>query len=679
MTSTDAPTPAATPTRNQVLVAIPRLIGLLYAFGALAFSLGLLLQARRRGLGELALWLPPYACVFVLSLVRPRAGPLVAGLLAFVLGFARTYRHGQNLDLGLSLIALAIGVEMLGRLRRPGAPRTDLAGLALLGVSIWSVLSLGFVFLRVRGFAPAPGFAYHVYRFNAFGMPSEDVLVLALAGAAGAFLWFGLYEYARTFEVSRRLMAWGVFSALLVNSAVLLVQRHLAPEFLHPAGFPIVGRLNGATSFCYALGDATAALFLLLPVWGGTRGVAALRTVVGVLLLAHAAVASGSRTALAAMLAAALLWLLSRVTRLTAEGARAPAVLALAAALLVALASSAAYWMTPADQTTPIGRLKEGVEREGVIGHLVATRLGSYPLAFRVFRAYPLVGYGVGISPAEIEKQRALLGAEKASDPYLIASYLPNQFLDTGAALGVPVLLALAGVFLLAAIRAFSRAAPQRSRDLGVGVLVLAAVLQLGPTFYNSEALVLCWLILGLAAGGALSGERSGERAPAGLAPQVGTRASAGILAGALVLGLGGQLFSRPALAVDRQWQQLRWRLNIGMLPPQPDGQWTGSEATFSTDTAARALRLRWHAGDRAARSYSAQVAFYVDGVLAERTLAMPGRVRESVLPLPAAEGFKRISVEVSPPFVPAAALGGPDRRELGIFLHSVVPEASVD
>jgi len=62
------------------------------------------------------------------------------------------------------------------------------------------------------------------------------------------------------------------------------------------------------TSFCYALGDSTLAFWLLLPAWGAARGLAGARTAASLLLLAHAAVASGSRTALLGMFAAAVLW-----------------------------------------------------------------------------------------------------------------------------------------------------------------------------------------------------------------------------------------------------------------------------------------------------------------------------------------------------------------------------------
>ena len=54
-----------------------------------------------------------------------------------------------------------------------------------------------------------------------------------------------------------------------------------------------------------------------------------------------------------------------------------------------------AYWMTPADQATPLGRLKWEVEREGAPSRLFAGRLSSYPLIFRVIGEYPLSGVGV--------------------------------------------------------------------------------------------------------------------------------------------------------------------------------------------------------------------------------------------------------------------------------------------
>ena len=55
-------------------------------------------------------------------------------------------------------------------------------------------------------------------------------------------------------------------------------------------------------------------------------------------------------------------------------------------------------------------------------------------------------------------------------------------------------------------------------------------------------------------------------------------------------------------------------------------------------------VALRWHVGDPSVPGCAAEVSFYVDEVLKERSLARPGVIRESRLPLPSASGFKRIS-----------------------------------
>jgi hypothetical protein len=327
--------------------------------------------------------------------------------------------------------------------------------------------------------------------------------------------------------------------------------------------------------------------------------------------------------------------------------------------------AAAAYWITPAGHGTPLARLKEGIGRQGVVGHLLATRLSSYPLAFRVLREYPLAGVGAGLYPAEMDKQRALLAPDVViQDPYLLTSYAPNQFLNTGVELGLPAMAAVVLVFVYAGGAAWPRPDGGGSAWLTVSLLTLAGALQLGPSFLNSEAVVFLWLIVGFAVK---------ARPPAARLP-LGLRPTGAVLAGMLVLGLVGQLLAWPRLAVDNQWRQLRWRLNIGMQPPEPRGQWTSPEATFAVDTVAPRVKVRWHAGDEAARGYRAEVSFYVDGVLAEKSLASAGRIRESVLPLPAVPGFKRVSVRVFPPFVPAGAIGGGDRRELGIFIHSLGP-----
>jgi hypothetical protein len=645
----------------------PRGVVPAYAVGAIGFSALLLVLSLRRGPEEFACWLVAYAVAGALALARPHEGPLFAGFLAFLLGFARTHREGPNLDLGLALVALSVGLFLL-RGGRGRERRLDLAGLLLLSIAAWSVVSLGFSVARVRGFAPAPGFGYHVYRFNFFGLSSEEALVRAAIGAAATFTWFGLYEFARTAAIDARRLGVAVVLTLGLNSAALLVQRHLDPGFLHPAGLPLIDRLNGVTSFCYALGDATLGFFLLLPVWGALRGRRGALTAAGVVLMLHAVVASGSRTTLFAMLAAVLLWAGVWFRQLQHEGRRGGALVPLGLAAVVVLATAGAYWLSPADQATPLGRLKEGVERQGLWGHIVATRLGSYPLALRVLQHYPLSGVGAGLYQAEVDKQRALLTPDRPiPDSYLLNSYAPNQFLNTGVELGVPALLGLVAVFVAAGAAATPRAGGGGSSLLLVSLLALAGALQFGPSFYNSEALVFSWLIVGLAAASGAPGRTPAERV-------VGRTATVVALGALLALAVTGHLLSRPALAVERQWSELRWRLNIGMQPEQADGRWTAAAATFSIDTPAPVVALRWHVGDPSVPGYVAEVSFYVDGVLVERSLARPGVIRESRLPLPSASGFKRISVRVTPPFVPAHATGRSDDRRLGVFLHSVKP-----
>ncbi len=648
---------------SDLVFVLPRPFLFLYSAIALSFSTALVLLSLGRGFGELGGWLAACLGLGALALRRPRIAPLAAGFLAFLLGFVRTYRGGSNLDLGLALIALAVSVYVFSlATRTPSGVRLDLGGMSLFAIATWSVLSLVFAVARIRSFAPAPGFAYRTYSFNALGFPSDEAVLRAVLGAATAFVWFGLYEWARSERIDPKTLNVAVFMALLVDALALVVQRY-DPHFLLPAGLPAIGRLNGLTSFCYALGDVTLALFLLLPAWGFTRGVAGAFSAASLALLADAAIASGSRTALFTMLAAASLWALLRAARRYRARQR-PAAFAMVAAVVVLWGGAgAAYVMTESNFVTPLGRLKEGIGRQGVVGHLVATRLSSYPFSFRVIAEYPLSGVGAGLYPAEVSKQHALLRpGQEMTDPFLRASYAPNQFLNTGLELGLPALLALAVVFV-SAVAAALRSSDGDARDRAISVLALAGAFQLGPGLLNSEAVVFQWMVVGLAA----------RALPLPAAPAtVGRRASAALLAGAAALGLVGHLLSWPALAVDSQWQRLRWRLTMAMQPKQEDGQWSGPEATFVVDLETPAAVVRWHVGDRAVPDYHAEVSFFVDGRLVQRSLASSGQIRESVLPLPSVPGFKRISMRVFPPFVPATALGGADRRQLGVFVHSV-------
>jgi O-antigen ligase len=655
---------------------------LAYAGLSLASSAVLVLLSLRRGPGELGIWLAAWLLTGLVSMRAPDKAPLLAGFLAFALGFVRTWRHGPNLDLGLGLVTLAVGLWMLDRARRGRRPlTTDVGGLALLAISVFSLVSLVFAVARIRSFAPAPGFSYHVYRFNPLGLSSEEAVLRVILGAAGAFSWFGIHAWARAATPSRRGLAAAVLVALSIDGAALLVQRHVDPGFLLPVGMPPSDRLNGVTSWCYALGDVLLALFLLLPAWGSTaRVLPGALTLVSLALLGHAVVASGSRSALLTMAFSSLLWAGARLARIPMPRRRLA--LAAAVAALVVVAAGAAYRATVPDQATPLGRLKTGVEREGLLGHLYATRLSSYPLIYRVLEAHPLSGVGVGLYPAEVDRQRALLAPElDIEDLFLLTSNAPNQFLHAGVELGLPALAALLVAFLHGGWRAWRRWQGGGSGDELVALVALALALQFGPGLLNSEAMVFLWLVVARAAG-PVPGE-AGEAGEADEAdpdrpvpPRRGARATAGLVAAALALGVAGQWLARPALAVEAQWKRLRWRLNIGLQPPEPGGQWTGPEATFVVDAQAPALVVRWHTGDRAAPEYRPEVVFYVDGVARERSIALPGRIRESRLPLPPAAGFKRISVRVVPPFVPAERLGGSDRRPLGVFIHSLTPVA---
>lgn len=637
----------------------------LYALLALALSLVLLLQSRLRGPREFLFWLAAYAILALASFWRPRWAPLVAGAMAFMLGIVKTHRAGANLDLGLSLIALSVGVFILDRSRHGGNRRSvDPAGLALLLVAVWSLISLVFALARIHSFTPAPGFDYHVYPFNALRFTSDEAIIRATVGATAMFAWFGLYEYARSAEIPRPVLRGVVTGLLLLNGVALIVQQHVDPFFLLHAGRP-TGRFNGVTSYSYALGDVTLALFLLLPAWGSRRGRSGLVTVGSLALIAYAVQASGSRTALLTILLAVVLWASLRVLRLSRTTPRLAAGLALGGAAVVLALAAWAYRATPADTVSPVGRLKFGIERDGLLGHVFTTRLTSYRLIGRVLAEYPLSGIGAGLYLAEVSKQHALLAPDvEILDPFLLTSFAPNQFLNVGLELGLPALIGLVVVFAYAGARTVSGRKDGHHTDLALSLLALAVALQLAPSLYTSEALVFFWLIIGLTA---VRAPRAAARGPGGARPWV----AAVLIAGGALLGVGGQLMARPSLAVESQWSRLRWPMNLGLFRPEEGGRWTRPQATFMMDAPGQELRLRWHAGDLATPDYRTQVVFYVDGDLVERSLAGSGLVRESVWKLSEAIGPRRVSVRVEPPLLPSESPEGRDRRRLGIFLYA--------
>lgn len=208
-------------TRDLALLP-PRWVFLAYGLVAVALSAVLLAQSLQRDVEELVLWSIAYAGIALFSVRRPQDAPLVAGFASLLLGWVKTNERGVNLELGLSLIALATGIYLLDRVRRRVPSQLDLPGLALLSVALWSLVSLAFSIARIRAFRPAPGFEYHVYQFNPVGFSSEEAVVRTTIGATAMLVWFGLYEFARHEQIRRERLNVAVFSALLVNSAVLL-------------------------------------------------------------------------------------------------------------------------------------------------------------------------------------------------------------------------------------------------------------------------------------------------------------------------------------------------------------------------------------------------------------------------------------------------------------------------
>ena len=590
-------------TALDLALPVPRYATGLYSAVMLALSVALLLQSARRGTAEISLWLLAYIGIAALSLRRPPLAPLCAGAAAFLFGFAKTHHPGFNLDLGASLVALSVAGYLFHRVRRgTRVVSVDLAGLALLSIATWSLVSLAFAVGRILAFEPAPGFGYHVYRFNTLGILSDAAIARATIVATTTLSWFGLYEWARTDAPTPKALNRVVFVILLANSAAMVVQRYVDPGFLLPAGPVPPGRLNGVTSFCYALGSAVIALYLLLPAWGARRGVSGFLTAGSLVFLIHAMVASGSRTSLGVMLAAALAWGVLWAVRFNRERRRGLAALSVAALVVLLSAAAAAYMVVAPGEETSLGRLKFWVEKQGLFGHLVATRLTSYPLAFRVMLEYPLSGVGVGLYMAEASKQHELLTPDLRIDPFLLTSYAPNQFLNTGVELGIPALVALVAAFAAVAVSAGRRG--REASHLVVSVVVLAAALQLGPDLYNSEAVVFFCLILGLAARRSSTSAEAREPAPRA----VGTRAATAVLGAIAVVAIAGHLLSLPLLSVDSQWKRLRWRMTAGMHPPESSGgRWSAPAATFCVDATSPGVVIRWHAGDLAARAYRAQ------------------------------------------------------------------------
>jgi O-antigen ligase len=649
---------------------IRRAVILAYIGTSLALSIALFIFSAQRSSLHLVIWTAACLIMVAVTVFLPRQSILIAGAGAFLLGFARTVRGDAGMDLGVVLIAIAVAGHLWRSMRGKRSLDTDFAGLLLLALALVSLISLGFFIYKVLSFTPAPGFSYQSYAFNPQGLPAKTLFPRVVDCALIVFTWFGLYQYARSAPLNGRLAGNILAAVLVINVAVLGAQQFLDPHLLQPAGAAIDGRLNGLTSYCYALGAGLIGIILLFPLWRRTGRAGVIFNLLMAALIMVSVTASGSRNALLALLVASLGWMVVEGARAWRTDDRRRALVLAALLLIVLVAIGSLYALTPPGPASPIARLKLGIETDGLFGHIQRTRLFSYPLHFAVMGAYPLAGTGIGAYYAEVVKQYHLLTPDLAvTDAYLMGSYAPNMFLNIGVELGVPAMAALCLVFLLAGYASFRARARATAPMALVALLTLILAMQFGPELYNAEALVFFWLMIGFAARGGVT-----EAVAAGEAVPVRTRQArltAAILWGGAALAIFGHLLAAPALSVENQWQRLRWHLDVGFYPAEAGGRWSEPEAMFVTDSQASEITLQWHAGDPAAPEYETPVSFYVEGRLVETSLAAAGQQRISVLPLPTDPGFKRISVKVGHAFVPDAELHNGDRRELGIFLDN--------
>lgn len=642
----------------------------IYLYGGVCIFLAavLIFLTANRGLTELLFLGAGALATVAVAWLLPRHALLLAAGGAFLLGFVRTFRGESGMDAGVVFIAIALAIHLWRQVWGGKNPRLDLMGLLLFLLAGIAMVSLVFFVTKVVSFTTVPGFAYHPYAFNPRGMSSNSLFPRVFDCALIVFSWFGLYQYARTAVIEARTMRWVVTLILIVNGAVLLWQQHIDSSFLLPAGAAIDGRFSGLTSYCYALGAGLIGLILLFPAWKKTgKWALPVNIVLGVLLL-YSVSASGSRNALLALLVVAIGWSAIECVRSLFAGRRRRAALVFLSLVLMVFGIGMLYVVTPEGLDSPIARLKMGIEADGIVGHIVRTRLFSYPLHFAVIGAYPLAGTGVGAYYAEVIKQYRLLTPDLAvTDEYLLGSYAPNMFLNVGVELGLPGFILFLAVFLLAFIAALRQWRLPHGLAALIALLALVMTMQFGPELYNAEALVLLWLVVGMAVRGgdlsaapAFEGQSSGRR---------GTELTSLVIVVVMVLAIAGQFMTVGSLSVEQQWRQLRWHLDVGFYPDEPAGRWSRPEATFVTDSTDKQIVLHWHAGDPSVPEYIATVSFFVEGQLVETSRAASGQGRTSTLPLPETPGFKRISVKVSIPFVPDEALGNGDRRKLGIFV----------
>jgi hypothetical protein len=637
-----------------------------YVILAVILSFSLLYFACSQDVLRFGLYLILYAVVALLThFLRSRSLPLV-GAIAFLSGFLETSWQGYNIDPGAGMVVLAAAIYALQRYNEK-KDTLAISEFLLLALAAIAIVSVCFTLVKITSFFPVDGYGYSNYPVNGFGIASDDLILQVLRTGSVLFSLFGLFLAGRAypFAEGKGLLFYTIVCLAIVTLAVLLYQENIDPAFMFPKGAPKDGRLNGPTSFCYALGAGAESILLLLPFWFYSRHKTKLFLgAATILVMFYAINKSGSRAALIICICYLVIWGIAIVAEFLTR--LKPGLKKFSIGLLAIVFLLAAIWIyqiIPAETTSSLGRFKHyNMEEGGLWEHLSKTRFVHYSVAVPMFVQSPINGIGVGTYYVEAQKFADLnVPGYQPWDEYGVSSNLSNFYLGLSVELGV-----FAGaLFFLWILSLFISVKTSTIKEIPryvflAGISLYAAGLVLGPQLLNAES--TAWIML--FAGGIASGKTTGkEEKPKAYAWFM--------LIAVLLMVVIFSVLSRPDITMFEQWKKLQWHQDNGWFPEEDKGRWSSLNSSMSIP-AGKILNLKFHSSITGENN-GQKVEFYLNSSLIHSGSYHAGKQGNLKYKLPAQfQDGALLSIIVDKPFIPSQHLDTSDQRELGIFVSSV-------
>lgn len=644
----------------------PNAVLMSYSFVAAILSLSLLFFTLFQDFLRFSIYFGLYAAVIVLVvLLRFKSLPIVASL-SFLTGFLETSWHGYNIDPGAGILVLASALYALQRSRDKDL-KLELSECLLLLLAVITLISLGFTIIKITSFFPVPEYHYTNYAVNGFGVSSDDLLLQVLRTGSVLFSLFGLFLAGRSYPFleGKELLFYSVMTVAVLTFLVLLYQTYADQTFFFPKGAPRDGRLNGPTSFCYALGAGVEILLLLTPVWLFFRK--NIKLVLGVstlLLLLYALNKSGSRTALILCSCFFAIGCIGFFIKWFARS-QSPGRIIISAILGVVIISLAYgfYSLIPEETTSSLGRFKVySKEQGGILEHLYKTRFVHYSVSIPMLKHAPLTGVGVGTYYSEASKFADLyVPGYNPWDEYGVTSNVSNFYLGLSVELGVLG----GGMFLLWILLVLFSARYSKLNLIPPSLLIsgfclYAIGLLMGPQLLNSEA--TAWVML--YAGGIASGTSKRTR-------KLKTNYLWIVVLAISIVLISANILSQPDKKMFEQWKQLKWHQDNGWFPAEEGGRWTSLQSSLRIQ-AGKILQIKYHSGFPDFQG-SQRVKFYLNEELIHAANCSGG-IEQNYIHILSEEHQKGalLSIIVDKPFVPARQIDSSDNRELGIFVSEL-------